>query len=93
MSSTRARNVVRSKASPDRPISPGVVRRAQALLARYPIQLDRDGAVYRGSVRQFPLIMGAGPSKDAARRTTRKLLKWTLAYLIESGRPLPAYGE
>ena len=93
MSSTRATNVASSRAAPDRPIDPSIVRRAQALLSRYPIQLHRDGDSYRGSVKQFTLLMGHGPSKDAARRTTRKLLKWALAYLLESRRPLPAHAD
>jgi predicted RNase H-like HicB family nuclease len=69
---------------------PGIVEQAAALAARFPIQLRRDRNGYAGTVRELPSVLGYGQSKAAALDATRDLLKWALAYLIETGRaPTP----
>ena len=77
MSSAEARN---------RPFDPKVVEQARALAARYHIHVDQDGPTFVGTVAEFPGVLGSGPSKAAALDATRDLLKWAVAYLIETGR-------
>jgi hypothetical protein len=90
MSQTRERNVESCQETRDRPFDPKVVKQAQALAARYHIDIRRAADGYTGTVVELPTVFGYGPSEDAATSTTRELLKWALAYLIETGRaPTP----
>ena len=90
MSSTRAKDVANSEETRNRPFDPKVVEQAAALAARYHIQIRRDRNGYAGTVGALPSILGHGKSKAAAINATRDLLKWSLAYLIETGRaPTP----
>jgi predicted RNase H-like HicB family nuclease len=86
MSLTHGRNVVSCEETRDQPFDPEVVTQAQALAARYHIDIRRVADGYTGTVTEFPTVFGHGPSEDAAMSTTRELLKWALAYLIETGR-------
>ena len=91
MSPTPAKNAVNSAEARDRPFDAAVVERADALAARYRIEVRRAPDGYVGTVPEFPSVFGHGASEDAALHTTRDLLKWAIAYLIETGRtPVPA---
>lgn len=90
MSNTLAKSAQNSGEAPDRPFEPHVVVRAQDLSARYVIQVAPNGDTgYVGRVAEMPAVFGLGETDAEALRTTRDLLKWALAYLIEQGRPLP----
>jgi predicted RNase H-like HicB family nuclease len=79
-----------SEESPECAIDPEVVDRAHELSARYSINVMRDGDFgYVGRVAEFPAVFGCGKTDAEALRSTRELLQWALAYLIEAGRPLP----
>jgi predicted RNase H-like HicB family nuclease len=67
-----------------------VIDQAQELSTRYSINVMRDGDYgYVGRVSEFPTVFGCGETDSEALRSTRELLKWALAYLIESDRPVP----
>ena len=87
MSTTREKNVVTSKEARDRSFEPAVLEQATGLAAQYTIQLRPDHGGFAGTVAAFPAVMGHGASRSAAVDTTRDLLKWAIAYLIETGRP------
>ena len=90
MSSMHAKGVVSSEVTRDRPFDPSVVEQAAVLAARYQIQIRRDQHGYAGTVPELPSVFGHGSSEAAALDTTRDLLKWAIAYLIESGHaPTP----
>jgi len=86
MSQTRGRNVVSYEETRDQPFDPEVVKQAQVLAARYHIDIRPVADGYTGTVMEFPTVFGHGPSEEAALSITRELLKWALAYLIETGR-------
>lgn len=90
MSQTREKNIVSLEETRDQPFDPEVVEQAQALAARYHIDIRPAAEGYTGTVVELPSVFGYGNSEDAAMSTTRELLKWALAYLIETGRaPTP----
>ena len=81
---------MKSAETRDRPIDPDVVQRAGVLAARYRIHVGQMSGGYVGIVSDFPSVFGHGISEAAAVSTTRELLKWAIAYLIETGRaPTP----
>ena len=81
---------VMSEEARDRPFDPKVVEQAAALAALYPIQIRQDRAGYAGTVAAMPSVFGHGRFESAAIDETRDLLKWAIAYLIETGRtPTP----
>ena len=86
MSLMHARNVTNFAEERDRPFDPLVVEQATVLAARYHIDVADDSGGFVGTVTGFSTVRGFGPSRAAALSTTRDLLKWVLAYLIESGR-------
>lgn len=88
-SSMRGKGPANSAEARDRPIHPAVVTRAEALAAGYGIRIRRDGAGFAGTVAEMPSVFGHGPSEEAAVGTTRDLLKWAIAYLIEDGHTPP----
>jgi predicted RNase H-like HicB family nuclease len=91
MSNTRVNDAVQISDRRDRPIDPKVVAQAQALAARYRVATQQSGSGYVGTVAEFPSVLGHGASKEDAIVATRDLLKWAIAYLIESGRtPAPS---
>lgn len=73
----------------DRPFDPDVIEQASALASGYRIEVRKDGDGYAGSVAEFPSVFGYGSTESAASNQTRDLLKWVLAYLIETGRTPP----
>jgi len=77
---------MKSPANRDRPIDPRVVKRAQALAARYDIRIERNSRGYVGTVTEMPTVFGVGASEESARSDARHHLQWALAYLIEEGR-------
>ena len=89
MSTTPVRSAPSSGAAPDRPFEPAVVERARDLAGRYRIDVREDPRGYVGTVAAMPTVFGCGPSRDAAMEQTRELLKWAIAYLIETGRTPP----
>lgn len=86
MSNMRAKNVVPSEETRNRPFDSKVIEQAAALAARYEIQIRHDQDGYTGTVAELPSVLGHGPSHDAALAATRDLLKWAIAYLIETDR-------
>lgn len=76
-----------------RPFDAEVVTRARDLCGRYEIEVEPDTGAngYVGRVKALPTVFGCGQSAAEAGSTTRELLQWTLAYLIEAGRPLPPF--
>ena len=80
-----------SAASPEVALDPAVIGRARELSARYSINVIRDDDFgYVGRVTEFPAVFGCGTTDSEALRSTRELLQWALAYLIEAGRPFPS---
>ena len=90
MSYTPEKGVARSGEMRDRPFDPKVISQAQGLAACYRVQTHRESDGYIGTVSEFPAVRGFGTSEHDAVVSTRELLKWAIAYLIETGRtPTP----
>jgi hypothetical protein len=87
-----AKSAANSGEARDRPFDASVVKLAQALAARYRIHIGEESDHgFAGTVAEFPGVIGYGTSEAAAIYTTRDLLTWTIAYLIETGRtPTPS---
>ena len=91
MSQTREKGVVSFEEMRDQPFDPKVIEQAEVLAARYHDEIRQAAEGYTGTVVELPSVFGYGPSENAALSTTRDLLKWALAYLIEAGRaPTPS---
>ena len=79
-----------SAASAEVALDPAIIGRARELSARYSINVIRDDDFgYVGRVFEFPAVFGCGTTDSEALLSTRELLQWALAYLIEAGRPFP----
>ena len=89
MPGTPTRPAPSSGDAPDQPFEPAVVERARDLAGRYRIDVREDSHGYVGIVAAMPAVFGCGPSRDAALEQTRELLKWAVAYLIDTGRNPP----
>src|SRR5688500_6101456 len=90
MSTMPATGAANSQAVRDRALDPAVIQRASVLAARYPVAVRSGQGGYVGAVAGFPSVLGHGKSKAAAVSSTRELLKWAVAYLIDTGRtPTP----
>ena len=87
MSTMPAKDAAKSEEARDRPLDPAVVARAAALAARYGVEVRQRPDGYVGTVDGFPSVLGHASSEAGAVATTRELLKWAIAYLIEAGRP------
>ena len=91
MSPTHAKDAVNSALARDRPFDPNLVKQARAIAARYHVEIRSETSGYVGTVSEFPSVFGHGASTQATLDTTRDLLMWTIAYLIETGRtPTPS---
>jgi predicted RNase H-like HicB family nuclease len=86
MSNMPVRDAANSDQARDRPLDPAVVQQAAALAARYLIAVHSGQNGYVGTVEGFPSVLGHGTSEAAAITSTRELLKWAIAYLIDAGR-------
>jgi predicted RNase H-like HicB family nuclease len=67
-----------------------VVARAVDLAAQYRVDVREDSNGFVGTVVAMPTVFGCGASRDAAVNQTRELLKWAIAYLLDTGRTPPA---
>jgi predicted RNase H-like HicB family nuclease len=83
---TREKDAVLSAETRDRPFDPELIKRAQALAARYYINVRPEQEGFAGTVAEFPSVYGHGTSEAAALTATRDLLKWAIAFMLESGR-------
>ena len=90
MSNMPAKGVVPIKDARDQPIDPKLVAQAESLAAQYRVEMRQESSGFVGKIAAFPSVLGHGSSRQDAIHATRELLKWAIAYLIETGRtPTP----
>jgi predicted RNase H-like HicB family nuclease len=76
----------------DRPFDPKVLRKAEAIAARYQIILLQEDDWFYGHGLELPHVYGDGQTAQAATDDTRAALTATVATILEDGErpPVPA---
>lgn len=74
----------------DRPFDAGILRKAKELAARYQVILQQEDGAFLGRGLELPMAMGDGKTADACVKNTREAFVTAVAYLLESGKPVPA---
>ena len=74
----------------DRPFSPAVWKRAEALAARYRIVIWHEDGEYYGRGLELPFVLNDGTTPDNCVRAVREILATTVAAMLERGETPPA---
>ena len=74
----------------DRPFSPALWKRAEALAARYRIVIWHEDGEYYGRGLELPFVLNDGTTPDNCVRAVREILATTVAAMLERGETPPA---
>ncbi len=91
--SAESRRSSREKAAKrlDRPFDPAILRRAEAIAARYRVILEpEEGVGYLGRGLELPNVMGDGATPNECVKNVREALVAVVAHLLERRKNPPA---
>jgi len=74
----------------DRPFDPAILCEARAIADAYHLILHFEDGEFYGRALEMPHVMNDGKTPDECVKNTRDILTTAIAFLMETGEPVPA---